>query len=67
MQKTYKCPNGHKFKTEAADSVRCSTCNEIAELVKWNTVEDFKSSSKGLGVLEEMNFVAKEIKGKKKP
>lgn len=64
MQKTYKCKKGHKFKKEEADGVTCPTCNEPADLVKWNTVNEFNSSSKGFGLIEELGSVVNALKGK---
>lgn len=65
MQKTYKCSKGHKFKKEESPNVTCPTCNEPAELVKWNTVDEFTSSKQGSILMEEFNTVKKELKGKK--
>jgi len=64
MQKTYKCKNGHKFKREEAPDVVCPSCNEKAELVKWNTVTEFNSNSKGFGLVEELGSIANTLKGK---
>ena len=70
MEKTYKCKNGHKFKREEAANVTCPTCNEAAEVIKWTAGEDFnyssKSSSKDIGVMDEIGSIFSEIKGKKK-
>jgi hypothetical protein len=63
MQKTYKCKNGHKFKKEEEAKVICPTCNEAAELMKWNTVDEFSSSSKGPGVIEEVGSVVGSVVG----
>ncbi len=63
MQKTYKCKNGHKFKKDESSGVICPTCNEPAELVKWNTVDKFTGSSDGLGLIEELGSVVSEIPG----
>jgi len=64
MEKTYKCKNGHKFKKEAAKDVTCPTCNEHAEPVKWNTVDEFKSNTKGFGLKEELGSFIDSLKGK---
>lgn len=63
MQKTYKCKNGHKFKKDEAPGVTCPTCNEAAELVKWNSVDKFTGSSDGPGIIEELSSVVSEIPG----
>ena len=66
MQKTYKCKNGHRFKKEEAQSVTCPTCNEQAELVKWNTVGDFDSSKQDLGLVSEFKSAVNDLRGKRK-
>jgi len=66
MQKTYKCKSGHKFKKDEAPNVICPTCNEPAELVKWNTVDGLSSNTKGFGLMEEVGTVVSELKNKKK-
>ena len=65
MEKTYKCKNGHKFKKNEAAEVICPTCNEIAQPVKWNTVDSLKSNS-SFGLMEEFGSVVNELKAKKK-
>lgn len=66
MQKTYKCKNGHKFKRDEAPNVVCPTCNEKAEPVKWNNVEELSSLKKGLGVMEEVGSVMNELRNRRK-
>lgn len=66
MQKTYKCKNGHKFKKDESKEVTCPTCNETAELMKWNTVDEFTANKTGFGLMEELGSVVKDITGKKK-
>ncbi len=63
MQKTYKCKNGHKFKKDEASTVVCPTCNEVAELVKWNNVGEFTGNSKSNGLYEELGSALSEIPG----
>jgi len=65
MQKTYKCKNGHKFKKDESDHVICPSCNEPAELVKWNSVEGLEANKKGFGLKEELGSVVSQLKGKK--
>ncbi len=65
MQKTYKCKNGHKFKKDEAKDVTCPTCNEAAELMKWNTVDEFTANKTGFGLMEELGSVVGTIIGKK--
>ena len=64
MQKTYKCKKGHKFKSEEGIEKLCPTCNEPAEPVKWNTVNEFNSNSKGFGLVEELGSIVNTLKGK---
>ena len=67
MQKTYKCKNGHRFKKEEANPVTCPTCNEVAELVKWNTIGEFDSNKQqGNELMNEFKSVVSDLKGKKK-
>ncbi|HPS57840.1 MAG TPA: hypothetical protein PK514_07010 [Spirochaetota bacterium] len=66
MEKTYRCSKGHKFKREVAASVTCPTCNEPAELMKWNTVDEFGDSSKRSILMDEFRSVVGELKNKKK-
>jgi len=62
MDKTYKCRNGHRFKRVEGDRVTCPTCNEPAEPVKWNAVDDFSSTKKGPGIRDSIGSVMKTIK-----
>ncbi len=62
MQKTYKCKKGHKFKRDESDNVLCPTCNEPAELVKWNTVDESDFSSKNFGLGSALGSIVKDIK-----
>ncbi len=66
MQKTYKCKNNHKFKKDEAPGVICPTCNEPAEMVKWQNVDSLEANKKGLGLMEEFGSVVKELKGGKR-
>lgn len=66
MEKTYKCKSGHKFKREESGNVICPTCNEPAELVKWNTVDGLTANTKGFGLKEELGSVVSQLKGNKK-
>jgi len=64
MEKTYKCKNGHKFKREEANNVTCPTCNEHAELIKWNTVGEFNNNKFGFGLKEELGYIVNTLRGK---
>lgn len=66
MDKTYKCKNGHKFKKAESENVVCPSCNEPAELVKWNNVDKLNSNTKGFGLKEELGSVVSQLKGNKK-
>lgn len=39
MDKTFKCPNGHKFKS-SIEKPACPQCSEIASPVQWKKVEN---------------------------
>jgi hypothetical protein len=39
MDKTFKCPNGHKFKSNF-EKPACPQCSETASPVQWKKVED---------------------------
>ncbi len=65
MQKTYKCKNGHKFKTEEQKIVSCPTCNEHAEPVHWNRVNgEFHKVPFGFGLKKEFGSIIDTLRWK---
>lgn len=64
MNRTYKCKNGHKFKTEEKINLKCPECNEHAELIHWNDVGEFPKVTLALGFKKEFGFIAKTLRGK---
>ncbi|MBN2402772.1 MAG: hypothetical protein JXN64_10270 [Spirochaetes bacterium] len=63
MQTTYKCKNGHKFKDEQGTDIKCPTCNEHAEPVRWNTITgEFPKVPFGLGIKKDLSFIAETFK-----
>jgi hypothetical protein len=64
MQKIYKCKNGHKFKKEEEKSMTCPTCNEHAEPIQWQTVDEFPNIPFGFGLKKELGYIVKTLRGK---